>query len=321
MNRFVRYFPVLVVIALLAFSPIMAFAQDGGNPLCNGLAEADCQIITGASAAMDGVTSFSMPAWSINLNFAAGTDTGSFSATGSGSVMLPTDPANPTEGLQLHLVIDEASSTSASGTQSGSAEVILKGDTLYIKYNDEWYGEQMSEEDKSELTDVIGQVTGTADAEGGLGIDLSAAMTTTRGEDVDGNAAFATDIDVAQLLTAVLASPLVGEALGATGEAGTESMTPEDLQMIGAFLGPMLTGTTITASQHVGLEDNYLRMIALDVALNLDASMLSPEIGVITGAFNFMSEMDEFNGTFEVTVPETYKPMDDLDIETPDLGL
>jgi len=78
--------------ALLAFAPLsVAGAQGGGQPptYCNGLDVADCALLEGALANLQGLTSFASPRWLLTLNGASGADTFSLAANGSAAVELP----------------------------------------------------------------------------------------------------------------------------------------------------------------------------------------------------------------------------------------
>ncbi|MEW6581091.1 MAG: hypothetical protein AB1435_18120 [Chloroflexota bacterium] len=333
MKYFVRRLPVVLVILLALTLAAPALAQ-GGDPLCTGLSEPDCQLLLGASAAMAGVTSFTTPVWAIDLNVSDGTQEFMFNANGSGGFQFAPDGSE----FLIHLVIEQASIVSPDLTQSGSAEIILTQDMGYINYNGEWYGAPITEEDLAEmglgdlgsLTDLGGMLGGDTaslgDAASLAGIDLTGVITTTRGADeqVGGQpvAAFTTDINIAQLVVALLSSPLVGEALGMGGdELGLGEMTPEDIQMMGMFLTPLLSNTTLSIGQWVGTSDQMLHKIALNMVLNLDLSMFDPEIGAITGDISFMSDIDAFNQPLAVTFPQSYRPIEELEAQLEALGV
>jgi hypothetical protein len=317
MKRIARWLPV-VLVAMLALVPVLpALAQGGTNPVCNGLSESDCAILE--SPAQNTVTSFVTPSWEIRLNFSDGTQTVAFSAKGSGGFSF-------TDGqIVVHLVIDESSLEAPdTPSMSGSAEVIVTNDMAYVNYNGEWYGQAVTPEDLQSMglgnvADLSGMMSGGVDLSS-TGIDLTGVLTTTRGADAESMgqkmADFNTSVDINGLLTAVLSSPLLGEALGAAGGAGDSlglgGMTPEDMQMMGMFLGPLLAGTTISFEQWIGLDDSQIHMIKLDIPVSLDLSMLAPEVGKITGEVYFMSEVAAHNQPVEVTPPASYKPMDEL---------
>jgi len=105
-------------------------------------------------------------------------------------------------------------------------------------------------------------------------------------------------------------------------ELGMEEMTPEDIQMMGAFLTPLLSQTTLSVGQWVGTNDQMLRKIALDMVLNLDLTMFDPEASAIAGNISFMAELDGFNQPLAVTFPQSYRPIEELEaqLEALDMG-
>jgi hypothetical protein len=320
MKHMKRFTLVLALVALLVMAPLSTvLAQgDGGNPLCNGLAEADCQILSGVSGAMEGVRSFSAPSWAINLAFDAGTSgAGSFTASGSGEFMFPEDMTDPAlTGLLIHLTLPEVVLTTAQGTQNFAGEVIVQGDMAYVNFNGEWYGGQLTEEDLQSLRDTFSGATGgqTTFDPAAMGFDLSGIVTTTRGADSDQGAVFTTNVDIAGLVMAILSSPAFGQLLGGA-DMGMTEMTPEDLQLLGGMFAPMLQGTTIVFEQTINPDNNLLTALKLDVNLALDMSMLDPTIGAITGAFQFSADLDEAGGTFEVTPPTEFRPLEELEAQ------
>lgn len=315
MKRLTRLFSMVVLLALLAIPSLTALAQDGANPLCEGLTPDDCALLTASDAAMAGVTSFSTPDWAISLRLSLPDETGEvqtieFSAEGSTGGF---DMA-PGAGVVVYLVIDEGTLTAEGQSQTGSAEVILTQDMGYIKYNDEWYGGELEEADldMSQLSQLGGAVS--MSALGDLGIDLTGVLTTTRSDaEMMGQAmaAFKTDVNVGQMIIAALASPMLGSLLG--DEMGGEAMSPEDLQMIGMFLTPMLAGTTLSAERWVGLDDNYMHKLTADLVIMLDLSMLAPEIGKIDGEIHFTSGVANFNETLNPEIPASFKPIEELE--------
>ncbi len=306
-------FVLAVLLALVLAAPALA---QGGDPLCTGLSDADCQLLQSPQAAMAGISSFSTPSWTIDLNISDGTQQFTFNASGSGAFQFSPDASQ----LLIHLIIDQASLVTPNGSQAGAAEVILTQDMGYVYFNGQWYGGEITEEDLAGLGDVsslgslMGQGTGGLSA---AGIDLTGVVTTTRGADeqVGGQqtAVFTTDINIPQLLVAVLSSPLVGQALGATGgDLGLGEMTPEDLQMMAMFLGPMLGQSKLTIGQWIGLSDSMLHKIALDVVIDINLSAFDPETPPITGNISFMSEVGAVNQPVSVSFPESYRPIEEL---------
>ncbi len=327
MKRFTRLFTMLVLLAMLAVPTVSTFAQDGANPLCQGLSQEDCDLLTAPTMTMAGVTSFTTPNWAVSFTLTVPEDVGmmegeataepatqtvTFNAQGSTGGFAMTPDAE----ILMHLIIDEASGTDGEETMSLSgAEVVITREMAFVKYNDQWYGDTLenAEIDPDDFS-VIEDLSGGLDL-ADIGVDLTGVVTTTRGADAEvmGQqvATFVTEMNVAQLLVAVLSSPMLGELLGE--EMGGEAMSPEDVQMIGMFLQPMLAGTTVSVEQWVGLDDNYLHKLALDVTLALDLSLFAPEVGKIDGELHFVTELADFNAPLTAPVPDEYLPLEQLE--------
>ncbi|HML23638.1 MAG TPA: hypothetical protein PKD09_18425 [Aggregatilinea sp.] len=325
MKHLSRLMSVLVIVAVLMGMPALSAFAQGDNPACAGLEAADCEVLTGATAAMGTVSSFRIPAWSFTLTGTDGTDNIDISASGSGEFVMPSDPANPMDGLMVHLVIDSIEATiPGEDPVSDSAEVIVADGMTYVNYGGQWYGEELTAEDASTFGDLFsGSASGSMGLDS-LGIDMTGVVTTTRGADADADGqavqTYVTSVDVGGMLTALLSSPsfgaLLGMGMGAEGaDMGMGDMTPEDLQMIGAMFAPMLAGTTIEFTQGIGVDDSYIHSVALDVVLNLDISMFDPETAPISGELHFSAGVSEHNGSFTVEAPAEYSPMEELDAQ------
>lgn len=324
MKKLARVVPILVLIAVFALVPALtAFAQGGGtNALCGGLSDADCKILTDAQAKLQGTTSFTAPSWSVSFNATTSSDTIKFDAKGSGAFSFKSQ----TDFL-VDLKVDQFSATSKGKTQSASGlEAIINPQKVFVQYNGTWYAEDLSASSMSGMN--LGSLSGMmGGGQGGMsmsqleqmGIKLDGVVTTARGADATVGSAkvavFTTNIDVIKLVSAVLASPAVGQALGGMmgGTSGsTSGLKPEDMQMVGALIGPMLTGTTLSVEQSIGLDDSLLHAVKVDAVLSLDASMLSPSTGKIAGEFHFAGEFGNVNEPVNVTIPTDTKPMSDL---------
>jgi len=334
-----------MVIALLAFGPVLAaFAQGGTDPLCSGLSDSDCQILVKSQSAMSGVTALTLPSWSISFKLDAQGENIQLDANGSGAFEVTSDKSK----VAIDLKIDQATITSNGQTVTISgAEVMFDNDMVYVLYNNQWYGQQLSESDLSSLglggpasglAGGLGALTGQMQQPGGLslggmaqasGVDLTGVLTTVRGADaqVSGKnvATFTTTVDFTKLLTALLGSPLVGQLAagemgGTTGGTEATPMSPQELQMIAAMLAPMFTGTTISVEQQVSPDDGYIYGVKVDVILNMDASMFSPEVGKIAGELHVAAGMDKYNESVTLTPPSSYGTMDQLTQELDKLG-
>jgi len=321
MRRVTRIFTLLVVVAAMALGVALPAAAQDSNPLCTGLAASDCQLLVGGRDALSGLKSFTSPEWLIDLNFTDGKQSFVINATGQAAFVLPQDG---TSGLLVHLVVDSFNAAVPDEEpQSGSVEVIVTDTMAFVNWKGEWYGQELSPEDldTGSLAAINPETWDVSSS-----FDLQGSVTTTRGADEtilgQNTAAFTTDVDITGFLMAVLTSPAFGQALGAA-DMGDTGMTPEDVQMLGMFLGPMLQGTTLSFTQWVGQDNGQLRQVALNLGLNLDISAFDPETQPITGALIFRAQVDKVNEPYDVPLPENYRPMDDLDSElgSLDLGL
>lgn len=317
MKKLVR---VVIIVMLVAFAvtPLTAGAQGGTNPLCQGLSQADCDVLVGAQAAMAGVTAFSTPEWSISLMLSlpnaetGATETVNFAARGSGGGF----DLTPGAAVLVHLKIDEATISDGTTSQSGSAEVILTPTMGYILFNGEWYGGAIEEGDLpvSDLA-AITQVGDLGTALGSLGIDLTNVLSTTR-TDEGGAAVFTTTVNLGTLITTALGSPMVGALAGEALGGGTE-MSAQDLAMVGMFLTPLLANTSL--SSYLAVSGGMISEVGLDLVLDIDLSMFAPEVGRIQGEVHFMSGVADYGTTLNPTIPSSYKPIEEL--ENLDLNL
>lgn len=324
MKRVGGLLTLIMIAALLVTVPGAVLAQGGLDPVCTGLTDADCQLLTGSTAAMEGVQAFSIPNFSIDfvLNSVDGETT--FNAAGSGHVMVPEGIQEMTtpEGLLLHLALDTVDYSTPTDSNAGTGQILIRDNMLYVLYDGEWYGGELeADEGAAEESLQAADIEDLADLQqqlADLDIDMTGVVTSVRGADTDAMgqtiANFTTTVDITNLFMAVLQSPAVGEAMGMTGGAeGEEAMTAEDMQMVSAMLAPMFQGTTISFTQGIGTEDSLLHSFALDVVLNADLSMFDPEVGAVAGTLNVSADLDEFNGVFDIPAPESYRPLEELD--------
>lgn len=317
---------VLLAAALGVGSPLTVLAQDDTNPLCSGLSESDCQLMVDADKAMDGVASFSAPAWRISLTGEADGDTLAFSATGSARFDM-TDERNPA----AHMIIESASVTGPDGdTHSGGFEAIVKDKMLYLRVDGVWYGGEldMSKGGPHALGGVLdqleapeGTVPDLPDLSNLPDLDMSAFLTTTRlpdetlmGQSV---AVFNTRLDVPWMAASLIAMPF-GQGLlgGALGEQMPmfEQLRPEDLPLIAPFMARLLGETGLDLGLWIGAEDGLYHQIALKGVLDFDPARtpFPIDVGPVMGQFRFVTSIDEIGASFDITPPETYKPLKEL---------
>ena len=328
MKHVTRLLSIAVVLVLLAVPVSSVFAQADQNPLCNGLSAEDCDFVMSAQQNVATATSFAIPAMELSFNVNDGTSNTAFGMKASGEVMLPDSGQ-----LLLHLVLTDISMEPADPTVPSELEVLVNDSMGFIKYNGEWYGGELTDQDKADLQDTLGQITGALAmgggdmGMGGLGIDLTGVITTTRGDDVQAMdmtmAAFSTSVDIGQLLVALLSSPLLGALMGSSGaDLGLGEMTPQDMQTMAMLFQPMLAGTTIDLQEWIGVDDMYLHKLVLDVNINVNLAMFGGEgSSPITGAVHVDVSLDQVNETFDIAAPESYKSIDELDMGAGNLDL
>ena len=135
MSRFTRISALVIMVVLMGLSPALpAFAQASGDPLCNGLTAADCELLTAAGDAMDDVGSLSLPSWSLALALMVQGQGIDLLTSGSAPALDFAEP--PTS----HFVIESAVLTTPDGVESGGLEFITQDEMVYVKIDGEWYG-------------------------------------------------------------------------------------------------------------------------------------------------------------------------------------
>lgn len=385
MKTSLRFVLLLALIALLMTGPALpALAQDGNTLNCNGLNEADCALLSRATAAMGtGITSFTLPAWSLKYNMDAGpTNSISFDISGSGTVVLPgallaltsdlpamitpTDLTPVIELLQkmnstlveqaiaqtgLEISIDRMALSAPGQTLSGSADVIMKDGSLYIRLEapngaEAWFGDQLelNDSDREDLTQSINdlltqlqseefqQALAQASELQGAYLELytllSQYVITTRGADVEAMgqtmAVFTTTFDMPGMLNdpdlpaavmTILKNPALTE-LGVDSEV-LQNLNETQVKFVLMTAGLLIGDSTYTMEQWIGVDDSYLHKYAVSMAMNLDTTLFGDEVDfdTLTLSAEFGMEIDQINtASMEgVTLPPTYHDLDDTD--------
>jgi hypothetical protein len=183
---------VLAVACVLALTAGPALRVYGQGPVtnCNGLSDADCQILQDSLVAMQGVTSFAVPAWSVEASLDAEEQSIRFATNGSGAVMLPPSLmalATSYQGVMLdytnldaiielyqqinselilqmlaetglYVVIEDLELQAPDQTLSVSADLIYKDQSFYMRTEsptgaEAWFGDtlELTPEDLAEL--------------------------------------------------------------------------------------------------------------------------------------------------------------------------
>jgi hypothetical protein len=171
-------------VLLLVTGPLLTVFGQNGNAgptvNCNGLSDADCQILQDAASTMQTVSSFSIPAWSVNLAIDAGPQSMNLDADGHGAAVLPPSLMGLMGNMQglniyatpdaiidfysqlnsemllqalteagLSLAIDHADLQAPDQASSTNADVIYKDQGLYLRLESPngaqaWFGQTVT---------------------------------------------------------------------------------------------------------------------------------------------------------------------------------
>lgn len=173
---------LIALVALVALVPARAaLAQDGpAHPSCNGLNDADCQLLLDASAAMNALTSVAIPSFEANLMVETDSDSLELAIEGDAAFRVPSQfvtlinelpknevPSDLTPYLDfidqldsemlldmlgdtlLHVNIADAyADVPEEMSGSISAEAILKDSSLFVRLpspaaGDTWFGDML----------------------------------------------------------------------------------------------------------------------------------------------------------------------------------
>lgn len=171
----------IVLIVALAATSLPALAQGDQPPVnCNGLNDADCQVLIESVAAMQGVRSATMPEWAIDLTVSTDEETQAVYLAGSAALTIPPDllalavawgglgqtfdaaafsaaleqidaAAIPAmlAGLGFYLVLDEVRLPQPGQSLAGPIEILFKDMGLYMHAPsptgaDAWFGEKLT---------------------------------------------------------------------------------------------------------------------------------------------------------------------------------
>jgi hypothetical protein len=352
---------LLVLVLLVGMVPV-ANAQGGDNYLtCYNLSEADCNLLVGALANSENIQSanlnFSMD-FSLSGLSMLGAMAGSSSSEGMpGDITLHVDGSGPfamvTSDTFPPIVLDLAINAMLNdGTSTDSASMEMRIVDGYLYFSDpetgEWAGMLMEDamkfaEDEMGMTglfpsegdmpegelnpqDLLGSDPSALMDAAGLGEDAASLLEVpgfinhVRLDDQDNMYVFELTLDFAPLFASTEFQNLLNTALTQAQESD-----PEAAQM--AMMVPMLLGglsANIVETQKVGIDDNFIHGVAMDLNATLDLAALmppsssdtgnTPELPPIDLTLSFNVDLDQINETFEVVAPEgaTILTADDL---------
>ena len=180
----------LVVLWGVVATGLTALAQGGETTVnCNGLSEADCQVIAESTVAMQGLQSVTVPEWGVDLTVSDDQQTMAVQLAGSAALVIPPDLRELAlawvglsqrfdaatliatlerldaatiqtmlRGLGFYLVLDEIRLPEPSQSLSGPIEIVFKDMGVYLHAPsptgaDAWFGEALAltPEDLSQL--------------------------------------------------------------------------------------------------------------------------------------------------------------------------
>lgn len=341
-----RFFSILVVLSLLVSIVPATSAQDGDELICFNLPADDCALLLAATANSENAQSFSLD-YTVDISLTGigtlgtmmgeGTGGGGDTAiniTGSGVYM-----ADPTAFPPAAIETTFDATMSGTENESDTINVIVVDGFIYNTNTETetWEGRSIAEMMNSpEVAGLLGTFMGSGDASdlpGGaldpgslLGGNMSSmlegvgdlttlleipgfidhvrdANVEMMGQEV---AVFKLNVDMAPLFASAQFQSLMTNALSA---AAAED---PDVASAGMLLPMLLAGTSITVveTQYVGLDDNFIHGMGLDLVANLDMSALmgasastEMELPPIVLEINFMVTLDQINETFDIAAP------------------
>lgn len=360
---------VLLLIVLLGAGPVpAAIAQDGGGavPNCNGLSDADCEIIQASMAAMQTIRSFSVPAWNLTFDVQAGAESMAFAANGTGAAILPPSIAAwmsdlpPITGatnlgpviavletldaalieqalaeIGLYLAVDGAMISLPGETASGGAEILLKDNGLYMRFEsptgaEAWFGDtfDLTESDLTNLNESLDEMIAALQADdvqqalaqlsefSGTMTELQALVSqyvvTTRGPDVElvGQPAgtelmhFTTTFDLPGLINDPALAGLVYQVLQnpALGELDVdlqdlENVNETQVQFVLMTVGMLLGDTTLLMDQVISPDDLHVVHFGYVFEFDVDLSLFGSEADFdrVAITVTFDADLADFN--------------------------
>ena len=378
-----RVWPVLTLVLLLTVSPLLTAAAQGGSSInCNGLSDADCQILESATHKTGGIVAVSMPDWGITLSVDAGDQSMQFETNGSGLLTLPpsvfalindlpaisgvTDVAPLMALLQrldagtiltalselgVVLAIEHAAVQAPGTDMSGGGDLIFKDNGLYVRLEsptgaDAWFGDTIDmtasnmDELNQTLEDAVAQLESDSTREtlaqaseltGALNDIyhmLSDHISTARGPDASLSdqtmIAFTSTFDLSGLLAdanlpATLLTLLNNPAMESLGLnlQDVQDLNETQVRFLLMTVGLLMGDTSITLDQWIGADDGYLHKFGVNLALNVDMSLMggSSAFDHLRLNASFYTLMDDINtaNLDAVSVPTVTHSLNDSD--------
>jgi len=300
--------PIGVAFALfLLLTPVLTTFAQAPDPRCLSLSDADCELFDRAMQNMAALTAFNNADFTLTLGGSGGASTGNnLSLAGSGPMLVA-------DGQITAFDLVVSGGMNADDAQAG--ELIWQDDMFYTAAPDEtgalsWRGTGLESANAELLTGVLsGNLLVSALSQPGVVI-----LERLPDEEIDGQnmAVFVGNVDLtAFLLTPPILNTLTAalqvvppDALGEEGAA-----IPPDFDLAGAipFLSFLMTEDIFKVTQWVNLEDELVYRVQLEIKIELDATMVQPEAGVVGFDFALSTDLDQHGATFAITPPAEYQ--------------
>lgn len=344
MKLTIRVVMMLALIATLV-APLAASAQE--EQPCYGLSPADCALYYSTEPAMKAVNAFSM-GYTFALSVSGMADVNS---DGSGNFTFDPDAMDPFSAVSLNMDINgTANDLEAGESMSGTFSFVMTDGYFYMTDPEGggWVGfllsaaaDAMAEESGLNLEDLMsGDLSGMGDMSAMEDLDVAPLtdlmtkyVTIERGADmqVGGNpvAVFTTNLDLPGLFADTQLGAVIGNLIAGASAAGAAEgagMSEEEMQqmtaqlpMIIAMVGVFFTNTTLSMTQHVGINDSYLYGFGIDFDMSLDPMMLAgltgetaePDAEPLDISLSLAVELTNHNGMFTFTAPAEFVDITD----------
>lgn len=285
-------FLVAVLVLTLAFAPI-AIPSTAAQGDCD-LATADCDLLEASSAAMMEAGSFYISDYNLNLQFRTDGETTALNTAGSGPVVY--DDNNI---LVLDVSFDPSELRSSDGVLSGGGVLRANDDGFFLGiYEGEetsWFGVPITGSmNDLDINDLLGGMSMSLPA-----FNFFDLGEVSRGEDTEFNgetvAVFRANVELGELLRSAEIGSLLSDLIA--GQLGDDQAI--DPTFIAFFLNSVLdefarelSESTITGTQYVSLDSNYITYLEFNVDLSLSFDFLR----------GLMDEVDEILPTGEIAL-------------------
>lgn len=298
-----------MVVQLLIFilMLVMGFPLVSQPIDCTGLAEADCQFLQDAAAAMKEAGSYNNSQFTGELGGSGGTSTGNTGrVSGSGPVVLDSDGLTGAADWEFSLDFNNG--------EGIPGRFVLKDGYFYLASEDEngdlvWSGIEYNTNDI--MNDLIGGKL-VAEALASPGV-----LTTVRLEDteLDGQTmqVYTSNVDLVTFLMSPSMLAMLEEVVADLPEdqgGGMTGQTGGDLEGAIPLLSFLLTDDTIRYTLWVGADDGLVHHLELYMNIVLDATLIDPNIGEVTLNVDFKTDLDGVGESYTVEAPAEFEPMD-----------